>query len=284
LQNSRGATLATVCIIVLASVLGTAATTYYVFLPRTITTELSTVTDTTLNNVTEIAPITTTQVLLVTSTRTATEVMSPVEISSFNRSSHLIIQLAMNSSTIFVTPLTANESAAILIMVSLYNTLPTDNNLSSSQAWPVSGLLAGPCSTYKPIGIAVMKGFYTSANISEGQPLHLFQQLFCPAYFPAAFYIFGPTSDYVRMISGPQASLSRTLNSSTMTSTSQNSNPLGDMEAVIPLNGSCCREIPGPQNCTCFVFSSIPFSTGTYTVAGGDEWGDLVILHFFVLP
>jgi hypothetical protein len=207
--------------------------------------------------------------------------MYPVAISSFNRTNGLIIQLAMNSSTLFENQLFANESRAVLIVVSLYNTLPTENNLSSAQSWPISNLLAGPCSTYKPLGIAVMKGFYTSANISAGQPLHLFEQSSCPAYFPAAYYIFGPASDYVRMISKPDASLLKASNSSF---TTQTSNPLGDMMSVIPLGGSCCRQIPGPQNCTCFVTTTVPFAVGTYTVVGGDEWGDLAILHFFVLP
>jgi hypothetical protein len=196
--------------------------------------------------------------------------------SSLNRSSGLTIQLAMNTSTLFVNPLSVNESAGILIMISLYNTLPSPNNLSSAQAWPIQGLLAGPCAGYKPIGIAVMKGFYSAGNISAGQPLHLFQELFCPQYFPAAYYIFGPTSDYVRMASKPS--------SASNASSVQSSNPLGDMVSVVPLDGSCCRQLLGPQNCGCYVYSSIPFSTGTYTVVGGDEWGDLVILHFSVLP
>ena len=273
--------MATIIVIVLVSVAGTAATTYLLFLPRNITTQLSTITDTTISNVTEIAPVTTTQVDLVTSTKTSTSVeeLSPVATSYFNRSSGLTFQLAMNTSTVFVNPLSVNQSGGILIMISLYNTLPTQNNLSASQAWPVPGLLAGPCSGYKPIGIAVMKGFYSSGNVSEGQPLHLFQQVFCPEYFPAAYYIFGPTSDYVRMASKPNAPSTGSSNAS-----SQISNPLGDMLSVVPLNGSCCRQLPGPQNCSCYVYDSIPFSTGTYTVVGGDEWGDLAILHFFVLP
>jgi hypothetical protein len=207
------------------------------------------------------------------------EELSPVTMSSLNRSSGLTIQLAMNTSTVFENPLSANESGGILIMISLYNTLPTANNLSSAQGWPMQGLLAGPCSGYKPIGIAVMKGFYTAGNISAGQPLPLFQEVFCPQYFPAAYYIFGPTSDYVRMASKPNSPIG----TSNLT-TAQSSNPLGDMLAVVPLDGSCCRQIPGPQNCGCYVYASIPFSTGTYTVVGGDEWGDLVLLHFSVLP
>ncbi|MFI5419662.1 MAG: hypothetical protein ACHQ1H_01705 [Nitrososphaerales archaeon] len=245
-------------------------------MPQSLTTQFSTITHTSVSNVTEIAPVTTTQFLTVTSTKTSTEAMMPVAISAVNRSNGLTMQLAMNTSTVFANPLSVNQSGGILIMISLYNTLPTANNLSSSQAWPIAGLLAGPCSGYKPIGIAVMKGFYSPGNISQGQPLHLFQQIYCPAYFPAQYYIFGPTSDYVRMFSKP--------NSPAPSNVSQNSNPLGDMEAVVSLSGSCCRQLPGPQNCSCYIYSPIPFSTGTYTVVGGDEWGDLAILHFFVLP
>jgi hypothetical protein len=162
--------------------------------------------------------------------------------SSLNRSSGLSIQLAMNTSTLFVNPLSVNESAGILIMISLYNTLPSPNNLSSSQAWPIQGLLAGPCAGYKPIGIAVMKGFYSAGNISAGQPLHLFQELFCPQYFPAAYYIFGPTSDYVRMASKPSSP------SASNTSSVQSSNPLGDMVSVVAVSFTYYRTLPWPQN------------------------------------
>lgn len=276
LRFSRGATIATIIVIALASIVGTAATTYYLLLPQSLTTQFSTITHTAVSNVTEIAPVTTTQFLTVTNTRTSTEAMTPVAISTFNKTNGLTIQLAMNTSTIFANPLSADESGGILIMISLYNTLPTANNLSSSQAWPISGLLAGPCSGYKPIGVAIMKGSYSAGNITQGQPLPLFEQIYCPAYFPAEYYIFGPTSDYVRMYSKP--------NSPSPSSIAQSSNPLGDMEAVVALNGACCRQLPGPQNCSCYVYASIPFATGTYTVVGGDEWGDLAILHFFVMP
>ena len=89
------------------------------------------------------------------------------------------------------------------------------------------------------------------------------------------------------MESGPKSSVSVLVTSTstlTVTKITRDNNPLGDAERVIPLSGYCCSEVESAGNCTCMTFDSIPFETGIYTVAGGDEWGDLVLLHFSVLP
>jgi len=289
LRVSRGAILAVIAMIAIVSIVGSAASTYYLFLPKSITTlPASTITQTTAETITAIAPTTTTQTLVQTITSTSSILLGPLEVDSLNYSTGLELELATNASQIFSNPRSPNESGSILVVVSLFNTLQTNNNLTAPQDWPLPGLSPGACSAYnEPLGIAVMKGYYTMSNITSGQPLSLFAPSYCPVYVSPAFFVFDPKSNYVRMISAPQSSVSLlTSSTSTLTVTNiiRDNNPLGNAERAIPLSGYCCRDLPGPQNCTCYTSGSIPFETGTYTVAGGDEWGDLVLLHFNVLP
>jgi hypothetical protein len=275
--------------IVLVSILGSAASTYYLFVPKSITTlPASTITQTTEQTVTAIAPTTTTETLVQTITSTSSILLAPIEVDSLNHSTGLELELATNASEIFSHPDLPNESGAILVVVSLFNTLQTNNNLTAPQDWPLPGLSPGACSAFnEPFGIAVMKGYYTKANITSGEPLSLFAPTSCPIYISPAYFVFDPKSNYVRMISVPQSSVSLlTTSTSTLTVTeiTRDNNPLGDAERAIPLNGYCCTDLPGPPDCACFTFGSIPFAIGTYTVVGGDEWGDLVLLHFNVLP
>jgi len=269
--------------IAIVSIVGSAASTYYLFLPKSITTlPASTITQTMEDTVTAIAPLTVIQ----TVTQSTTILLSSMEINMLNNSTGLELDLATNTSLIFSNPSSDNESGTILIVISLFNTLQTNNSLPAPQDWRLGDLSPGVCSAFnEPFGIEVMKGYYTNSNVTSGQPLPLFAPSFCHIYAPPAYFVFGPKSDNANLISYPQ-NFSSLITSSTLTLAriTHDNSPLGDAERAIPLNGYCCRDLPGPQNCTCYTPGSIPFETGTYTVAGGDEWGDLVLLHFNVLP
>lgn len=268
---SRKLTIAIVAVIVLISIVGSAASTYFLLVPKSITTVPSTIIQTTEQLITAVLPTTVTQTTIETITQTSSIYLSPEEADVLNQSSGLQLELATNVSVIFANPQSQNESHAILVLVSLLNTLVTSNNLSSAQDWPLTGLSAGYCSNYnQPFGIDIFQGYYTKENVTSASPLSLFAPQYCPVYFPPNFFVFDPKSNYVNEVS--------------MQKSSAATNPLGDAEREIPLSGYCCTESLGTQNCTCMTYGAIPFEVGTYTIAGGDEWGDLVLLHFTVLP
>ncbi len=287
MKFSRSAPLA-VAIIILISILGSAASTYILFIPKSITTlPASTITETTQDIVTAVVPTTLTQIQVQTVVQTSSIYLSPEEVESLNSTSGLQLELATNVSVIYTHPQFPNESSGILVLISLFNTLATSNNLSAAEEWALPDLSPGLCSNYnQPFGIDVMKGYYTSSNITSSTPLPLFAPSFCPVYFPPAFFVFDPKSNYVNTVSSPKTSILLVTNYSstfTRTSTTQYTNPLGDAEREIPLSGYCCTEVPNAEG-TGFTYRSIPFTEGTYTIAGGDEWGDLLLMHFTVMP
>jgi hypothetical protein len=269
---SRELTIAVVALIILIAISGSAASTYFLLVPKSITTLAgSTATQTTVSLVTALVPTTTTQTTVETVVETSSIYLSPEAAEYTNQTSGLELELATNVSVIFAKPQFSNESHAILVMVSLLNTLVSPNNLTAARNWPLPDLAPGLCSDYnQPFGIDIMKGYYTRANITSASPLQLFAQQYCPVYFPPAYFVFDPKSNYVNTVS--------------QKNTSEYTNPLGDAEREIPLSGYCCTDVIGTKNCTCITYGAIPFQVGTYTVAGGDEWGDLVLLHFSVLP
>jgi len=279
--------LAVVAIIVLITVLGSATSTYFLFVPKSITTlPASTVTQTTQQLVTALVPTTVTQTAVETVVQTSSIYLSPEQVEYVNQVTGLQLQLATNVSVIFSNPHFKNESGAILVLISLFNTLPTVNNITAAKNWALSDLSAGMCSNFnQPYGIEIMQGYYTKSNVTSATPLPLFQAAYCPVYFPPAFFLFDPQSFYVNTIAFPKTSVSTTISSPGLANESgPHITPLGDAEREIPLVGYCCTELLGTQNCTCITYGQIPFAVGTYTVAGGDEWGDLVLLHFTVLP
>ena len=204
MRISRGVILAAIAIIVFVSILGSAASTYYLFVPKSITTlPPTTITQMTQETVTAIAPTTTTEILVQTITSTSSILLAPIEVDSLNYSTGSV-ELATNASEIFSHPNMSNESGAILIVVSLFNTLQINNNLTAPQDWPLPGLSPGACSAFnEPFGIAVLKGYYTRSNITSGVPLSLFAPTSCPVYVSPAYFVFDPKSTYVRIILCP---------------------------------------------------------------------------------
>ena len=241
--------------------------------------------------VTEIAPITLTetreQTLLQTVVQTSSIYVSSQKADALNYSSGLQLELALNTSVIFEQPRDENESGALLVSMSLFNTLGKNNNLSATQNWPLPDLSSGACSSYdQPFGIDVMYGYYTISNVTSASPLPLFTPSFCPVYFPPAFFVFDPNSDYINTVSIPRTSIQLVTNSTvtlTRTSILEYTTPQGNDQREIPLSGYCCT-VTRQENCLCYTYGLIPFEVGTYTIADGDEWGDLVLMHFIVMP
>ena len=161
------------------------------------------------------------------------------------------------------TVISPNEGVGIAIQER--NTLLESNNVSSVNDWPMQGMGLGPCgSVNMPMGIEIFQGYYTSANVSTAHPLAL--------YNPTATY------SCPLILSGVTSYLFQ---------------PLSDTAAIV---GTC-----DPNPCFTIGIASSPsfdgywtsnaiqgstfvaFPPGVYTVAGGDEWGALAVVHFAVL-
>jgi hypothetical protein len=123
--------------------------------------------------------------------------------------------------------------------------LNTTITINASYNWQLPSLWNGtnPCNSL-PIGLEIFKGYYTSSNILTAEPLSLYYPgiYFCPA-IPSVFsYTFQPLG-----------------NNSITTGITTNGYWAVNLKAQTAFNN---------------------FTTGIYTVAGGDEWGQLVLLHF----
>lgn len=134
----------------------------------------------------------------------------------------------------------------IRIDIDEHNTSSTDIDNPSSDNWAYYSLSLGSwCGDLGLdfMGIGIVKGSYTSANISDGTPLSFWnysQGMPCPS----------PT--------GPPAD--------------SDFPPKSDTFAEVDFNGYWSGEPAKLLN----------FAPCVYTAVGGDEWGNLVVVHFTV--
>ena len=159
----------------------------------------------------------------------------------------------------------------IEVVVDEKNTLSKTNNIPVSDNWSLDGLIRmyfGPAGYPNvPYGIAVYRGDYTSANFSTLTPLNLYDpsgEYLATAAFAPTSYSFEPLSDIADIIPGKN----------TPAADAGSNTPIQQISAEITLKGYWTN-------------SSVPnfnyFDPGVYTVVGGDEWGNLVFVHFTVL-
>ncbi len=145
------------------------------------------------------------------------------------------------------------------IVVDEYNTLSSANNLTMGRAWPVTGLSLGSCGTEAyPFGAALYRGSYTAENASSAHPLQIYPVVPCTMLIRyITGYLFQPMSDLAVVLpSGPNATATR-------------------MSANVTATGEYASGAGAAS-------SSTPLGSGTYTVAAGDEWGSLVLVHVTV--
>lgn len=132
--------------------------------------------------------------------------------------------------------------------------------MKAANDWKVPGLGVGPCSLNLPIGFAIFKGYHGQNDFTQSEMLDLYPigVYFCPAEFIISAYNFEALSDNVTF-----AGLSY----------------LGSvrMNAVRTFGGTWTGSNFAGEHA-----ELLPFSPGSYTVVGGDEWGDLLTLYFTV--
>ena len=205
---------------------------------------------------------------------------------TINPSTSLEFAMSLNSTT-------AQQGQTIAVSFNLYNTLDKVSNVTGAGDWRLSnasengGVGGWNCAANDVFRIEVISGSYGLSDFSKGTPLDVFvfQPPFgfnqCLFYVRSAnwtapvlsvppqnqnFYIFGPQSNVAWWVS---------------------SSGLG--APCLPGNGTyhpCSR--PGQEatmNETMILKTGqFANSTGVFTVIGGDEWGDLEVMHFYVGP
>ncbi|MDE1872564.1 MAG: hypothetical protein KGH99_03695 [Thaumarchaeota archaeon] len=166
-----------------------------------------------------------------------------------NSSSALKLSLSTNSTII-------QSGHAIGITLSLDNTRSSLLNLNSQNNWPIQGLDSGGCS-WLPMGIAILDGYYTAQNMSDGHPMLLHFLYPCPPSLPVKTFTFQPMSSNITVTCEPG-------------------------------NWAPCQYLT--QTKTSVAYSSFlqdgkffDFNPGNYTLVAGDEWGDSAIQHFQVV-
>jgi hypothetical protein len=164
-----------------------------------------------------------------------------------------------------VTPSETDSGSSFSVDITDFNTLATTNAPTITGPPTVGGstLVVGPCSQL-PLGLGLWQGYYLAGNLSAAPPLSLFQPgiYSCPAEFPVAYYSFSPLSDNVSLYS-PQP---RSGNTTVPT-------------AMWTMPDAFTQSISGYWTSQ-GVFQQ--FQPGYYTLVGGDYYGQLAIVHFYI--
>ena len=167
------------------------------------------------------------------------------------------------SLSISVNPQLIKPGYPVHIVISESNALSKMNNLRVSDKWPISGLSVGICGTERyPFGVVVFQGSYTTENLSSATPLELYDpntvEIGCmPPVLNVTAYGFKPSSDIA-----------------TLDGNAINGSTTFEMSAEV-IGG--INWVGTPPNAV-----QQYFEPGVYTVVGGDEWGNVVIIHFTV--
>ena len=211
-----------------------------------------------------------------------------------NSSLGLKLMLSVNSTTI-------PSQDAIGINASILNTLPTANNLTASSAWAIDGLSSGSCDPgnstnklFSPVGIGVFRGTYGLNNLSSaGRPLFVWATIECIAdgvfignqsygLHNITSYSLLPGSDngtYAGYYAIPGTPPPPVCNSGVCTYTAV---PPTFAKGVFPTR-MVVEEPINAANGTGFYNSLGSVLPANYTLVAGDEWGQVTLLHFWVV-
>jgi len=194
-----------------------------------------------------------------TTKTTPTATPSPSKLPSYTLSTAFDSERGLLLS-LLVYAKTFQPGQEISVVIDEQNTLQTANNVTASNSWPLEGLTLGSCGTLNyPFGVAIFQGNYTASNVSSASPLQLYNPsvaYHCPMILgDINAYVFQPSSDMANILS--------------------DSNP--PFTEKISYQISVTGYWTSGQEPT---FGN--FTPGVYTVAGGDEWGALAVLHFVV--
>jgi hypothetical protein len=169
------------------------------------------------------------------------------------------------------------------VALSISNTLPTVNDVSASNGWLFQGVpvaLWPVCYGSMPAEVAVLEGNYTAGELPLLAGAEFSYQ--CAEGGNADHVIFQPNSDQVSL-TGVMCSLSCDNDTLGPYRLSLNFTTDGYWDVQYLANSGnvpIIGEPPGPPSSQPY---SLPFVPGVYTVAVGDEWGQVDVLHFQVV-
>ena len=188
----------------------------------------------------------------------------PISVSSLDKTASVSSSVSGLELSLSLNSVQLQRGQSIGATVTVFNSLGTVNNVSAASEWPIKGLTTGACGTLnEPLGLALFQGYYASQNISSAvAALELYYPgvYNCPAILDVKYYLFQPQT-YSATIGvtpsfGPQTPYPITV------SVGVNGSWTGSA-----VNQSAAHHL---------------FSPGIYTVVAGDEWGDILMLHFVV--
>jgi DNA-binding transcriptional ArsR family regulator len=201
----------------------------------------------------------------------------PSNISAVNSSNGLNLTMGMPDMTI-----KSGQNIDIVIYES--NTLNATNTINASSNWssfitpfyeyyPV-GIAPG---SSLPVGLAIFKGYYAVSNISNAESLDFIQPgMYSGFALPKVdSYVFQPLSVVASIFTEPP----ETYVNGTLVSNPPYSISLMKNELIT--SGYWTDSNPNDYLGQDALFHN--FEPGVYTVAGGDEWGQLILLHFMVI-
>lgn len=164
------------------------------------------------------------------------------------------------------TTAATSAGSSFTVAISDFNTLDTTNTPTIIGVPSAGGsdLTLEPCSQL-PLGLAVWEGDYVAGNLSAAPPLTLFQPGIyeCPAEFSVAYFSFYQLSDNVSLYSLQPAKLGNTTVPTDMW-TAPDAFTQG-------FSGYWTTQGAFQQ-----------FQPGVYTLVGGDDYGQLAIIHFYL--
>jgi hypothetical protein len=140
----------------------------------------------------------------------------------------------------------------LTIVIDEINTLSKTNKVYTADKWPLTGLSVSPCGTLNyPFGVSIFQGNYTTANVSSAMPLTLFY----PGELHGCPMILSGISSYVFQ-------------------------PLNDVAAIYQISNT--EPFIEKINTEVQTTGLTDADSGVHTVVAGDEWGNMVVLHFTV--
>ena len=162
---------------------------------------------------------------------------------------------------------------AINITASMLNPLAKENNVTGVSNWAIPALQEDSLPSYSSLSpdyacVQVFQGYYTQSNVSSATPLRISPRGFSATIStsPNNYYLFQPSSDEALF---PISTL-----------------PNGHSYVALRMEVSAALTGYYPLGNSSAQYSNgntlLQFPAGVYTVAAGDEWGDISILHFQV--
>jgi hypothetical protein len=187
--------------------------------------------------------------------------------STTNPSLGLNFTLTMNTTVL-------QSGRVISINLSETNTLPHFNNITASDNWAYFGFpeqtcVSGPAILNLPFALAIVQGDYSKLDLNGTTSLPILSPpglsllIPCSLFWAPAEYDFYPSSNVAIAHNGTVFNVQNESISTSMNFSGYYSSGYYNSSGT-------------------YIYETINFSPGMYTVIGGDEWGQMVILHFIV--